>query len=214
MKDKRGFGYNNILAWIDIETGGLSKHENPILSLGIIITKNMEEISREEFRFKPLVGIEKISSKALEVNGFTLDQVKGFPEFKDEIKRLSEFLDENLKICENQKNKFFIGSKNGISFDIPFLKFWLQKRNGFDLCQYFHEENHVDVDRISREFDKRLFAKGSRPENKKLSTLADFYSIDSSGAHAALFDVEMTIKIYLRFSAGYIDSAEQPQLFK
>ena len=76
MKKNKFRGFNNVVAWIDLESGGLSKKECPILSFAIIITKNMKEVARKEFRFKP-ANNEIIQQQALDINGFKIDQIKG-----------------------------------------------------------------------------------------------------------------------------------------
>jgi DNA polymerase III alpha subunit (gram-positive type) len=199
-------GFMKTVAWIDIETGGLDKNSCALLSLGIIITDKMNEICREEFRFRPS-GSEFIQQAALDVNGFTLGDINRFPEFTDEIKRFENFIKKNIGLCELQNNKFYIGGQNNIYFDIPFIQVWLNRRQAslptkFDFNKYFHLDNQIDTKKIAQAYGNLIW-KESRPYNNQLTSMSEFYGLNTDKAHNATDDIARTIQVYIEICKDF-----------
>jgi len=202
-------GFMKTVAWIDIETGGFKKNKCALLSLGIIITDKMVEVSRKEFRFKPL-NTELVEQQALDINGFTLSQIKNFPNFIDEIKEFELFIKKYLPLCEQQNNKFYIGGQNNIDFDIPFIQMWLNRRQDsfpvkFDFNKYFHIEKQIDTKRIAQQYG-HLIWKEKRPYDNKLTSMSEFYGLNTDKAHNATDDISRTIQVYIEICKDFTNN--------
>jgi DNA polymerase-3 subunit epsilon len=195
-------GFKTVVAWMDTETGGLDKDKCAILSLAIIITNNMKEVARKEFRFRPS-NYDIVEDGALKVNGFTRQQINTFPTFEAEIKKMQLFLDKYINLCINQENKFYIGGQNNIDFDTPFIMKWLKRKASvLSFTDYFHLNGQIDTKVISKAYGGAIWPK-ERPYNNKLTTMSEFYGLDTDLAHTAIDDTARTIQIYCLMAQDY-----------
>jgi len=99
---------NRPLAFIDVETTGLSPYSDKIVELSIL---KIHPDSKEEYyshRINP--GIP-IPAEATAVHGITDADVAGEPKFQQYAKSIRDFLED----CD-------IAGFNGIKFDLPFLE--------------------------------------------------------------------------------------------
>lgn len=97
---------------LDIETTGLDPEENGLVSIGAIDFARPRETFYGECRIRK--G-EKVSPQALEVNGFTMDQLK------DDEKQTTKELIKNFESWLSRRNEKVIGGLHIASFDVPFL---------------------------------------------------------------------------------------------
>lgn len=198
---------NSVVAWIDTETTGLDKEKCAILSLAIIITNNLEIIDKKEFRFKPTKE-DRIDEKALQVNGFTREEIAKFPNFSTEIKKVKSFLAKYLPLCEKQSGKYYIGGQNNIEFDTPFIKTWIKRHGGeLNFDDFFYIENQIDTKYIAKTFGNLIWKK-ERPYNTKLTTMSEFYGFDTTLAHTAMDDTERTIEVYKKMLEDYFKNVK------
>jgi len=98
---------------IDIETTGLNPKKNSIISIGAVDFENSGNLFYQECQVSP--GAE-IDDGALEVNGFTREQLRD-PSRPFLSKTLESFIDWT-KECEERT----LAGHNLAVFDVPFLK--------------------------------------------------------------------------------------------
>jgi len=113
---------NKQLLTLDIETSGLIIYNHGIISLSYIIDDiDGKELTRGTLEMNPLTYSKKVSEKALEINGYTLEQIKTLPDAKEQclafIKVLNEF---------SNGEKYKLVAYNG-DFDTSFIKYWMDK---------------------------------------------------------------------------------------
>ncbi len=118
---------------VDIETTGLNFWENAILSIGALCLDNPKKQFYGECRVDE---DDVITRKALEVNGFSEEEIKN-----KEKQTQEELIRKFLKWREEQVSQMLGGHNVGF-FDLSFLKFKAKKYNidfktrfrSFDLC--------------------------------------------------------------------------------
>lgn len=96
---------------VDIETSGLDPKIHGILSIGAVDFENAENKFYGECRLKEGA---KVDLKALEVNGFTGEQIKNCPKSCEEL--MKEFLDWTKTIPDRTL------AGHNVAFDTGFLK--------------------------------------------------------------------------------------------
>ena len=156
------------IAFIDIETTGLSKQEDRIVEISI--TK--VHLDGKEEILNSLINPEKpISHEATKIHGIRDEDVKGKPSFKEFALEVSNFI-ENCDLC----------GFNIIGFDLPFLEAEF-KRVGID---YSNEGRKViDVMRIYHKLEPRDLS----------SAHLKYCGSALENAHGAVTDVKATIDI-------------------
>ncbi len=97
---------------LDIETTGLDPEVNGLLSIGAIDFARPRDTFYGECRIRK--G-EKVSQSALEVNGFSADDVK------DPAKQTTKDLIKSFEQWLSRRNEKVIGGLHIASFDVPFL---------------------------------------------------------------------------------------------
>ena len=112
--------------YIDVETTGLVQYNHGIITLAYIIDDdNGVELTRGEIEMNPLSYSKKVSAKALEVNGYTIEQFETFKDAKiacvEFIDILNEYLDK-----EDFNDKYKLVAYNA-DFDSKFVQYWMDK---------------------------------------------------------------------------------------
>ncbi|MCD4817325.1 MAG: DEAD/DEAH box helicase family protein [Candidatus Cloacimonetes bacterium] len=156
---------------LDIETTGFDFKENEIIEIGAVCYEKGKKISTFSKFIKPQ---------------------KKVPLF---IKQLTHITDEMLKSGESLTSvlpdlKTFIGNLpvicHNISFDIGFLN---------------EKLSNCGISRITNKlFDTVELARIYLPfiSNHKLTTVANYFEIDLSNAHRAIYDAQATAEVYLK----------------
>lgn len=105
---------------LDVETAGLVHQNNGIIEIHYIIDDEEGNVICERtLRMNPLAYRPKVSAKALEVNGFTRDELTTFPHPKE---ALSIFLGDARRNCNDEV--YNIVAYNA-DFDKDFLIAWV-----------------------------------------------------------------------------------------
>jgi DNA polymerase III subunit epsilon len=164
----------NVLAFLDVETTGLSPfHDDRICEIGIVRTSG----SRILARLDTLVNPERpVSYGALGVHGITDEMLSGAPKFADISGEVMEILKDSVVICHNAQ------------FDLSFLSSEL-KRCDIEMPDF----RTGDTLRIAR----RYF---DFPSNS-LGNIVDYIGIEMDKRHRALSDAEATFKVFLYMRA-------------
>lgn len=148
---------------LDIETTGIDETINSILSIGAVSLETNEEFYIE----LKARNDDIISPKALEINGFTLEEC-----YKSNISQEEGYL-MFVDFCKKQ-NDFLIGGQQIGTFDLKFLKYindvfnheWLFGYRSVDLHSIAYHKY-----KKSMSLDKILIELGLDPEPKPHNAL-------------------------------------------
>lgn len=178
--------------WLDLETTGLNPWTNGVRQIGGIITLDGEEFDRVDLKLRPLPE-DKVDNAALKVSNITKKELMSFPdpgevkiEFTNILKR---YVDQY-----NKQDKFVLYGYNVLKFDDEFLRNFFKKCGDSFYNSYFH---YPPVDVMSKAMDALKYERHTLP-NFKLETVAKHlgFEMEEEKAHDALYDVEITRKIY------------------
>ncbi len=176
----------------DVETGGFDKIRNALLSLCFIVTDKEYNIKDEfEIEICPY-ETDQINHKALEVNGFTLDQVLTFTKPKEAAEKIIEFV-HKFKRDDLKKHKFIYHANP--KFDWNFLEHFLRKGEDqlhYELWKVLDDTNTESTMSMAKEIIK----KGRTKYN--LKDLAKFLEIEfnEDEHHTARFDTHVCMQIH------------------
>jgi len=185
--------------YIDVETTGVKHWKNCVIQLAGIIEINNKIKEIFEFKLAPHPKA-KIEPSALEVSGYTLEQIKKFP---DRFISFNQFTDILNKYVDkyNKKDKFFFVGYNS-SFDVNFIRGLFKQCNNDYYGAYFWSGS-IDIMALSL---YGLANERYKMSNFKLMTVARQLGIqiDESKLHDALYDIQITRDIFLIFERSII----------
>jgi len=182
------------IAYIDVETTGLDPKVHAIWSIGAIFEIDGEEVSRIDYRCAPFRGVDKVSKKALEIGGITMDDLNSFPPPQETKIEFEDTLGRFIKKF-NKTDKFHFVGYNA-PFDYQFLREWYLKANDPYFGSWFWHPP-IDVMNLAG-----LYCMGGRQNvvNFKLQNIAKQIAgieLSDEAAHDALADIEVTRDLFL-----------------
>lgn len=137
----------SVLFVIDLETTGFNAIKNDAITLGLLVLNDeLKEIDSIYLKFKPTFYKWMDNTNiASDVHGFTLSDLVLFPERRDSLVTLLNFL-AKYKTPDNKQLKLFYHAKN--SFDYLFLEWLFRKEElHFSLWKVFnHQNSHSTID--------------------------------------------------------------------
>ena len=164
------------LAFIDIETTGLSVVEHEIIEIGCVITNSQLDIKEEfEIKIKPK-RIESADHVALKVNHYNEKDWENAYELKDALKIISKKIKDCIMVGQN------------VAFDSSFLEYNFEKNNIKNSLHY-HRLDTISI----------AWAKFHNDENFlhfSLRELCKYFDIINENPHSALSDARATYEIY------------------
>jgi len=164
------------LAFIDIETTGLSVVEHEIIEIGCVITSSQLEIKEEfEIKIKPK-KIENANKTALKVNHYNEKDWENAYELKDALKIISKKIKDCIMVGQN------------VAFDSSFLEYNFEKNNIKNSLHY-HRLDTISI----------AWAKFHNDENFlhfSLRELCKYFDIRNENPHSALSDARATYELY------------------
>lgn len=171
------------LLWIDVETTGLG-HNAAVIEVALIPYIDGEMMPYYRSYVRPHEKAT-MSPKAFEVTGIDPKDIYNFPEAKDVIDEMLEFIDSHQCI--------FSLSGHNVRFDKDKL-YNLFCRNG-------HHSSYLNRFRpggiCTLEMARKVFkGKRKKPDGFSLDSLCDFFSIEIEKSHSALPDIIATIEVY------------------
>ena len=171
--------------YFDVETTGLDCIKNDIIQLAGIIEIDGEIKEEIEFKCQP-TSYENISQEALNVHGFNLDTIKGFPDHKECYDYLLTIFDKYINKYDKQDK--FIPAGYNVNFDVGFL-FEYFKKHGNPYCGAYLDYHKLDPMPVLLMLDLKgtLKLKGF-----KLTEVCDQLGIKLDKAHDALSDIRST----------------------
>lgn len=180
----------NKILYLDVETSGLDVNKHGICTLAATAVVNGEEVGSLDLKINPESYIEpkEISDLALQVNGLTRDQLKGFGNSGLSFSYFIEFLDSYINKFD-KNDKFTICGYNS-QFDSAFLRAWFLDNGHRFYGSYFYNYD-LDVYALVRWLN---FAGKLNTDNQKLETVCKSLGIELE-AHDARSDIEATRKL-------------------
>lgn len=173
------------ILFIDTETGGIDPASHSLLSLALVVWKELEVRASIEILVND--GVLNVTEKALEINGINLSEHK--KKAVSPALALQQF-DQFLDIHFSRDEKIILGGHN-INFDVNFLNAFLT-RSGYDFQQRF---SHRFVDTSSILFYLYLTGKIKRKLTASQDAF-DYFGITVSGRHTALGDAFATAQLF------------------
>jgi len=175
------------ILFIDTETGGIDPASHSLLSLGLVVWKELGVRASAEILVND--GVLNVTEKALEINRVNLNEHK--KKALSPVLALQQF-DQFLDIHFSRDEKIILGGHN-INFDVNFLNTFLT-RNGYNFQQRF---SHRFVDTSSILFYLYLTGKIKRKLTASQDAF-DYFGITVSGRHTALGDALATAQLFSR----------------
>ncbi len=153
----------------DLETTGLNVKTTEIIEISALKVKNFKIIDSFSVLVKPK---RPVDPQATKINNITNKMLEGQKSIEKVLPDFIHFV----------SNNYLLGY-NIATFDIPILK-----RIATSIGLSF-ENDYIDVLHIARK--KMYFL-----PNRKLTSIASYFTIDTSGAHRGLADCEITLQCY------------------
>lgn len=154
----------------DLETTGLSCYEHEIIEIGAIKVENNRVVDTYSSFVKPKNNIPYYITR---INGISNQMVRNAPGIDSTLTEFFEFTGE-----------YPLLGHNIISFDMKFINVASEALYG----EIIHND-YIDTLQISRQYLRNI-------KSHSLSSLCQYFNIDTSGAHRALADCEMTNRVY------------------
>lgn len=167
----------------DLETTGTSGNYDEIIEISAVKVRNGKIVEE----FSELVNPKRsIPARASMVNHIYDEMVKDAPTFEEILPKFLQFIGEDILVGHNIN-----------SFDMKFLYRDCEKYFGQTLTNDF-----VDTLKIA----KSVFPDW---KHRRLSDLAEYYGISTSGAHRALADCKMNQQVFERMAHEDEKKADQ-----
>ena len=182
------------ILWNDLETGGADSKKHAVLQIAAVIEIDGKIVDQFESKVRPFPG--KIATdEALEVTGFTREEIETFPKPTEVMQRFDSFLARHGQRKNKAERYIMAGYNNG--FDNDFLSQWYADITGGPYAYWdFLQFSPIDPLPICRAM--RMAGIIDTPDTK-LGTLCNYFGIPIK-AHDALSDVlatrELTHKVY------------------
>lgn len=189
------------ILWNDLETGGVDPKTNAVLQIAAVIEIDGKIVDQFESKVQPY-GKKIVEPKALEVTGFTMEQIGLFPPAPVVYQNFRTFLGKYGQ-AGNKSERYIMAGYNN-QFDCDFLSQWFTDLSGGPYAYWdFLQFSPLDVLPTLRAM--RLAGIFDTPDTK-LETMCKHFGIEIK-AHDALSDVlacrELTKKVFRKLWTGY-----------
>lgn len=174
--------------YIDVETSGLIKYVHGIISLAYIIEDEDNIVMAQgEILMNPLSYSTKVSPKALEVNGYELEQLHNLPDAKEACKKLIDVLNEHY----NGRYKLIAYNAD---FDTGFVQYWMDK---FYPGTYGKLIDYKHLDPFQLVKYMQYIGKIDTGKSQSLETVAKHFGFEHN-AHDAFSDIKVTRQVHYK----------------
>ena len=185
------------IAWIDTETGGVDPKKDALLQIAIEIFVDGEAKESEIFYAAPFDG-DGVADGALEVNGFTRDQIKTFSPPMITHAKITRILGKYVNKYDPLDKFIFAGY--GARFDVDFMRAFF-KKNGDNYFGSFFFSLPLDV--MSFVAEGLMIGTVKPMKSFKLVHVCDQLGIElGEGAHDAMADIRATREVYSKLLEG------------
>ena len=172
--------------WIDTETTGLDPDKHGIIQLAMIVDIDGQIKGKETFTMCPTGRAS--TKEALEVNGYTQEQIRGFELWENVYHKVTEFMSRFVDKFKKE-DKFILGGQN-VGFDCDMMKSW------FEYCDDKYWFSWVKAGAYIDTLPTVTFLQwqGKVPilKSRKNSELCKHFGIALDNAHDAMADIEAT----------------------
>ncbi|MDR2394427.1 MAG: 3'-5' exonuclease [Treponema sp.] len=175
-----------IVIFCDTETTGLEPINSGPFELAFLVYKGSSLLEEKVFHLNPLNDEVLIHQEALEVNGATEEQIRGYPPAKEVVPELVEL----FKKYQPEEKAVFAGYN--CPFDYGHLGALLL-REGFLIADYF-DGRFIDVLELVKRAKRMKVLESTI--NNKLETMTKALGIEHDDAHTALSDIRATRRLY------------------
>lgn len=190
------------ILWFDTETTGIDHKQNSIIQIAGVIEVDGEIKNEFELKCKPLPDTT-ISPGALEVTGYTEEQIYSFPDPNDLYKKLKSIFDKHIDKYD-KSDKFIVAGYN-IQFDLNMLDALFRYFGDKYLGSYLNYGCKIDVLPLVNVF---RYLGHIKTDNAKLETICSFFNIEIK-AHDAFSDIKATRELFFKLMEKYIIPMEQ-----
>lgn len=182
--------------WFDTETTGLSALNNTIVQLAAIVEIGGVRKDRFEFKCAPVeLPLKTISPDALKTHGFTIEEMRQWTPPKTALNQFKQWMGKYVDPF-NKADKFVPAGWNS-QFDINMLQGWFEDLEDKYCFSWIAPGRQMDLMRVASWFVYRGIY--PQPESNKLTAWASMLGLDTSGAHDAFVDIELTYQIAQEF---------------
>jgi len=181
------------IAWIDLEVTSFSSTKGALTQISCIIEKNEKEFDRINLFINPfsyLAKMPEILEYNLKRSNRTIEEVKRYPNSKNQFKLFKKFIDKNL----NPRGLFQLAGHNVEKHDSRFIEEWF-KDNSEDMHKYFSYE-YLDTLHLSRHMKHWGLLDGC--DNNKLGTLCEYFEVKLESWHNSIEDIQATRELYMK----------------
>ena len=180
------------LAFVDIETTGLSELEHEIIEIGAIIYDPRQEKVIDEYESKVMPShIHTAQTKALEMNGYANNPGLYTNSLNSALIKLNSIVKGCMIIGQN------------IEFDLKFLR---KAMSDLGIEPSFDRHRKLDLMAMAWFAVKDTDIKGM-----SLEKLCDHFDISNVGAHGALTDCKRALGVYLSLVSYYSRPPERSE---
>lgn len=179
--------------FIDTETGGLDPRQHSLLDITLLVADGVNELDRANkerwlhLDLQPADGIYHVTPAALRKNGINLSERNA---------QLYTYEAAGLVIA-----KFLLNHRNltpvgwNLPFDLGFIHTHVMDKPDWEIRTSYR---NIDLQSVAR----LLTACGViNPKGNSLVHVADYFGLDTSGAHDSTFDVNMMYSVFLKLRA-------------
>lgn len=180
------------IVFFDFETGGIAPEKPEIQLAAIACDSSFKEIASFESKIK--FSESDADPEALALNHYDPEAWKDAPSSGYVISRFARFIDPFRSVQMTSKrtgNPYSVArlaGHNAVGFDAPRLRRMFERNNAFMPC------HPIPLDTLQLAL-WHFESLGEKPESLKLSVIAEYFGIDTAGAHDALTDVRLSAKI-------------------
>ncbi|MBI9082712.1 MAG: 3'-5' exonuclease [Desulfobacterales bacterium] len=173
--------------WFDTETTGTNPRRHSIIQLAGLVEIEGTVVEEVEILMRPLDG-RNIEQEALDINGYTMEQIMAFPPAVDGLLKLQKVLARYVN--KYKKSDKFVASGYNVGFDMDMLyETWFAVSDQYGPGSWIfsaREDILTDVARL-------IALKGLRLDDYKLGTVCDAFGVKLGlDAHNAVADIRAT----------------------
>lgn len=180
------------LIFFDFETGGIEASKPEIQLAAVAVDAQFKEV--DCFESKIAFNESDADPEALKMNHYSAEEWKDAPKSGVVVSRFARFVEryKSVEMVSKRTGRPYnvarLAGHNAATFDAPRL------RKMFDADGTFAPFHPIPLDTLQLALWKIQFEE-KKPANFQLSTLCQFFGIDTEGAHDALADVRMSVAL-------------------
>jgi DNA polymerase III epsilon subunit-like protein len=174
------------VVWCDTETTGLEPINSGPFEIALLVYRDGDLLAEKEFHLNPLNDEVVIHQSALDINGATEEQIRGYSPAKEVVPQIVEFLKQFVVperfVFAGYNSKFDYGHIGALFF-----------REGYSIGDLFNGKE-IDVLELVKRSKERGLLDPTR--DNKLTTMTKALKIAHDEAHTALSDIKATRRLY------------------